>query len=70
MSFASSAAALTHDRKTKEALKLEEIKARIDLAQRQMDRSFDTMEKAILQMSDARAQMATIVGVINRGVDA
>ncbi|PPQ39349.1 hypothetical protein SAMN06265338_103192 [Rhodoblastus acidophilus] len=67
MSFSSSAGSITRNPAVTEANRLHEIKQRIALAQAQMDRSFDTLELALMQMSDARAQIATLAGVINQG---
>jgi len=66
MSFSSSAGSLVRNPAVTEANRLYEIKQRIALAQAQMDRSFDTLELALLQMSDVRAQIATLAGVINQ----
>lgn len=67
MSFSTSAGSITRNPAVTEANRLYEIKQRMAIAQAQMDRSFDTLEMALLQMCDARAQIATLAGVINQG---
>ncbi len=67
MSCATNAGALARNPSATERMRLEEIRQRVELAQQQMDRGFDTLEKLLLQMSDARAQLTTIAGVVKEG---